>query len=128
MTGMEAEWLHGRVPALIADKPGSLLGGDTTFFTMVKNNLTDEVIGGVLMLGLILLCFTRQKTEDEYIARIRLESFLWAAFIQCSIFLIALLTIYGEPFWVFMMVNFYLLPIIFVIRFYTRVNALNRAL
>jgi hypothetical protein len=128
LTGMEADWLSGRVPALIDDKPGSFFeGGGAVFFTMVENDLTDELIGGILMLGLILLCFTRQKTEDEYIAKIRLESFLWAGFIQCSLFLIALVTIYGIPFWYFMIVNLYLLPIVFVVRFYIKVNALTRA-
>lgn len=118
--------LDARVFALIGEKGNDFLG-DTAFFVFMKNNLTDELIGAVLLIGLFLLCFTREKKEDEYIARVRSESMQWAVFVQMCVFFIALLTVYGMPFWSFMLINLYLLPIVFVIRYYTRIYKINRA-
>lgn len=122
----EFDALDARVPALIGEADGDIFG-DNTFFIMMKNNLTDELVGAVLLIGLFLLCFTRERNEDEYIARVRSESMQWAVFVQMCVFFMALLTVYGIPFWSFMLINLYLLPLVFVVRYYSRIYKINRA-
>lgn len=112
--------------AVVGEGEDGFFGGDPALFVWMNNNLLDELVGALLMIGLLLLCFTREKTEDEYIARIRSESFQWAVFVQMVLYLVALLTIYGLPFWTFMLINLYLLPIVFVVRYYYKMYQLNR--
>jgi len=125
-TGSDFTWLTANVPAVLADGSEGFLGGNCAFFTMTKNDLTDELIASALLVGLYLLSFTREKVEDEYISRIRAESMLWAVFVQMMVFLVALWTIYGMPFWTFMLINLYLLPLVFVVRYYGKLYVLNR--
>jgi len=113
------------VPAIIGETDGSFIG-ETGYFIMNRNNLMDELIGTVLMAGLLLLCFTRERQEDEYIARVRYESMQWAVLVQMLVFIIAMLSIYGLPFWNFMLVNLFLLPLVFVIRYYFLIFKMNR--
>lgn len=115
-----------QILALIGEGEGGFFGGDPALFVRMKNNLFDELIGALLMIGLLLLSFTREKTEDEYISRIRSESFQWAVFVQMILYILALLVIYGTPFWTFMLINLYLLPIVFVVRYYYKLYQLNR--
>lgn len=123
--GFDIDWLDTKVFAIIGEEKGDWFG-DTGFFLFMENNLADELIAGSLMLGLMFLCFTREKFEDEYIAKIRWESMLWAVYTQMIVFIIALFTIYGIPFWTFMLVNMFLLPIFFVVRYYWKLFTLKR--
>ena len=123
--GIDPAWLNIKTLAIIGEKDGSLIG-DTAFLIFMENNLADEFIAGALMLGLLFLCFTREKIEDEYISQIRWESMLWAVYTQMIVFIVALFTIYGMPFWTFMLVNMFLLPIFFVVRYYWKLFTLKR--
>src|SRR5215831_8646790 len=58
-----------------------------SLFTIQSNNFTDEIGGIVLIVGLLFIAFSKEKDEDERISQLRLESLLWAVFIN-SLFLI----------------------------------------
>lgn len=80
--------------------------------------LLDELISLSLLVGLLLLAFSREKVEDEWIQQVRLECFQWA-FLVNSLLLIAFTVFtHGSPFLSVMVYNMFTPLLIFVARFY----------
>ena len=80
--------------------------------------LLDELIAVALLAGLLMLAFSREKEEDEYIQRVRLESLQWAILINALLLLLFTLFTYGSPYLTVMTFNMFTPLIIFVGRFY----------
>ncbi len=113
-THYEPTWLEFRVPVLAGDE---IFGTDRTWFTTRKNNLADELASLLFLVGGLLVAFSREKTEDEYIARIRLESLVWATYVNYGLLLFAILFVYDMSFYYVMLFNLFTLLIFFIIRF-----------
>lgn len=77
----------------------------------------DEVISIALIVGLLLVGFSREKTEDEYITKIRLESLQLSVLANYVLLIICVLVFYGMNFFSVMIYNMFTTLIIFVIRF-----------
>jgi hypothetical protein len=87
------------------------------FFTLVENNFLDEITSVLIILGGILVAFSQEKQEDEFIARIRLESLVWATYVNYAILLLAVLGIFDLPFFWVLVFNMFTMLLFFVIRF-----------
>lgn len=77
----------------------------------------DEVIAVGLIIGLLLVAFSREKTEDEYITKIRLESLQISVLINYALLIICILAFYDMDFFSVMIYNMFTTLIIFIIRF-----------
>lgn len=88
------------------------------FFSVITNNLQDEILAILLILGGSFVAFSREKNEDEFISKIRLESLVWATYVNYGILLLCFLLIYGMPFLSVMMYNMFTLLAFFIIRFH----------
>jgi hypothetical protein len=88
-----------------------------TFFRLEKQNLTNEIIGIVFLIGSILVAFSREKQEDEFISKIRLESLVWATYINYAILFLCFLFFFEVGFLYVMIFNMFTILIIFIIRF-----------
>lgn len=91
--------------------------GGQTLFTLDRNNFSDEIISIGLILGLILTAFSKEKIEDEWTSKLRLDSLLWGVYVNTVLLLLAIIFIYGELFWQVMILNLFTTLIIFIIRF-----------
>lgn len=80
--------------------------------------LLDELISVCLLIGLLLLAFSKEKVEDEWIQRVRLESLQWAILINAVLLLLFTIFVYGSPFFTVMTFNMFTPLLIFVGRFY----------
>ncbi|MEA3447324.1 MAG: hypothetical protein U9Q98_02590 [Bacteroidota bacterium] len=107
----------------IAD--ASFLRGDV-YFQMVENNVTNELAGILLIVSLVFIAFSREKQEDEYISKIRLESLLWATYINYGILVLSLIFLYNFAFFWVMIFNMFTLLIIFIVRYYIMLNKMKR--
>ena len=81
-------------------------------------NIRFEIITSLFVLGSIFIGFSRVKSEDEYTMKLRLESLLWAMYINFAIFLFAILFIYGFIFIWIPFLSLLAFLIIFNVRFY----------
>jgi hypothetical protein len=87
------------------------------FFVVTQTNAIDEIVGILLIISLFFIAFSREKKEDEFISKIRLESLLWATYINYAILIFAILFVYGgSAFWV-LVFNIFTILIFFIIRF-----------
>jgi hypothetical protein len=71
---------------------------DTKIFTMVQNNMSEEITLFFLLIGLNFLIITREKKEFLELQFLRLKIFVISLIINLTIMLIANFTIYGLAF------------------------------
>lgn len=108
-----AEWLNAKVFAIASD--GIL--SDYRYFGFTYTNMTNTIVGSLFITGAMLVGFSKEKNEDEYIAGLRLSSLLWAVFVSYVLLLAAFLLVYGSPFLDVMVYNMFTTLIIFITRF-----------
>jgi len=86
-------------------------------FSFIKNNVYDEITALLLIIGPIFIAFSREKLEDEYISRIRLESLVWATYINYLIVILAFIFVYDLGFYWVLLLNIFTILFFFIIRF-----------
>lgn len=87
-------------------------------FNIQFNNFTDEIGSLLLIIGLLLIAFSKEKDEDERISKLRLESLLWSVFINSVFISISIILFYSELFLKIMAYNICTTLILFIIRFH----------
>lgn len=105
--------LEINVFALIFDE-----GLTTKSIGWIKDDIFPELIGIILILSGLIFAFSKEKTEDEMVAKIRLESLVWATYINYGILLLCILFVYGMSFLDVMEYNMFTLLLFFIIRFH----------
>ncbi len=88
-----------------------------TFNDLMKNDFFDEIIGVLLIISLLFVAFSKEKNEDEFISKIRLESLVWATYFNYFILLLAIIFVYDFPFLYVIIINMFTILIFFIIRF-----------
>jgi len=86
-------------------------------FNIQYNNFTDEIGSVLLIIGLLLIAFSKEKDEDERISQIRLESLLWATLINSALIILSIILFYNQLFLKIMAYNICSTLILFIIRF-----------
>lgn len=114
--GFEIAFLDAQVFTLF--KEPVYFGDQNPGKHLVTNNLTNELAALIFLAGAILVGFSKEKQEDEYIAKIRLESLVWATYLNYGFLTIGLLFVYETQFLTFMALNMFTLLIFFIIRFH----------
>ena len=100
----------------------------TKLFDDGNTNWSEEIILSGLIIGLLLIAFSRQKHEDEFISSLRLESLQWAVLVNYLLLFIANWTVYGFNFLNVMIYNMLTVLIIFIIRFHFVLRKYNSSI
>jgi hypothetical protein len=98
--------------------PQWLPGVGEGLFRGPVNNLTDELVLSAVLLGMLIMCFSAEKEEDEFILHTRLESLQWAVLINYIILFTSVWLVYNEGFWYVMILGMLTIPAIFLVRFH----------
>ena len=93
----------------------ALLSAASSNWIHVK--LANTIIGILVIIGGMMLSFTKEKEEDEYIANLRLSALIWAVIINYILLLIAFICIYDITFFTIMIYNMFTVLLLFIIRF-----------
>lgn len=91
--------------------------GDNVFFTVINDNITDELLILIAIPTGIIYAFSKEKYEDEMVASIRLHSLVWATIINYGIMLFCYMFVYGIPFLSVMMIALLSHLLIFIVLF-----------
>jgi len=78
----------------------------------------DEIALVGTLVGLMFIGFSELKEEDEYVQKIRLESLLWATYLNIGLIILSTLFVYSDGYFEVMTYNLFALPLFFVIRFH----------
>ncbi|MBN9352202.1 MAG: hypothetical protein J0H55_16100 [Chitinophagaceae bacterium] len=90
---------------------------DTKIFSFISTNISATIAGSLFITGSLLVGFSKEKVEDEFISNLRLTSLLWAVLVNYILLLFAFLFIYGLPFFDVMVYNCFTILIFFIVRF-----------
>lgn len=109
----EALAIQAKVFAILNDE----FLGKKESFSIIQTNITNTIIGILFIVGALLVSFSKEKVEDEFIAKLRQTSLLWAVLVNYILLLFAFMFIYGSAFFNVMLYNMFTILIIFIIRF-----------
>lgn len=79
-----------------------------------------------LTIALLLISFSRERQEDEYIAALRTKALVWAVYVSYVILIIGTVSIYGDAYLYFFFSNLFTLPIVFILKFRWMMHQLNK--
>jgi hypothetical protein len=86
-------------------------------FRMGEIDLIPNLIGICFLIGGMLIMFTKEKQEDEFINQLRLNALQFAVLINYALLFICFITIHGLGFLDVMVYNMFTVIIIYIIRF-----------
>ena len=123
ITNLEPSFLDASVPAFFVDE----IFGKKSFFGIVENNLLNELVGILVIVSGLLVAFSKEKQEDEFIEKIRLESLVWATFVNYGILLLAMVLVYDISFIWVMIFNMFTILIFFIVRFNWQIQKFKKS-
>jgi len=86
-------------------------------FNLQSHNFTAEIVGIIVIIGLLLAAFSKEKHEDERIATLRMESILWAVYVNTLFLIFSIIFFYADVFLSILTYNICTTLILFIIRF-----------
>jgi hypothetical protein len=92
--------------------------GQPEYFKIINMNIIPTVTGVLFLTGALLVSFSKEKVEDEFIFRLRQSSLLWAVLVNYSLLLACFIFIHGMAFLNVMVYNMFTILVIFIIRFH----------
>lgn len=120
VSGYEPDWLTVSVPAFFNTELsfGSNAEQGNQIIQVIQNNIADEICAVILLLSAMLLVFSKERDEDEFIMKLRLDSIMWAALANGLILLFSIIFFYDFTFFYVMIFNLFLLFLLFIVRFH----------
>lgn len=87
------------------------------FFKVIENNVLDEILLILSIIGALFIAFSKEKHEDEFINKIRLNSLVWATYVNYVILIISTIFVYDMTYFWVMILNMLTILVIFIVRF-----------
>ncbi len=106
-----------KVFPLIAEKEAELFTRNVRM-EWSDNNIADEVASILIIIGGILVAFCKLKDEDEYTSIIRMESLIWATYVNFIVLILSIIFVYDMPFFHVMIYNMFTILLFFILRFH----------
>ena len=91
--------------------------GSTRIFRILENDIIDEIITLIIITGGLMVSFSKEKIEDEFIAGLRLNSLKWAFLVNYTVLILATVFVYGVSYFNILVFNMFTPLIIFIARF-----------
>jgi len=120
----EPSFLDFNVPAIFVDE---LFSVNKKTFRMVTNNILNEILGVLIIISTFFVAFSKEKSEDEYISKIRFDSLAWAVYFNYAILILTLLFIYDFAFLWVMVFNMFTVLLFFIVRFNWQISKLKKS-
>ncbi len=124
----EPSWLRIKVPAILNDRPideflRPLAEGQRSFWRW--ENMTNELIAIMILVGSIFVAFSRERVEDEFHNHLRLSALVWSFYVYATLVVLSILFLYGFHFMYFMMVNLFTPLLLFIVRYHYLLSRLR---
>ena len=87
------------------------------FLKTAEIDLFQNLFGILIIIGGILVGFSKEKIEDEYISSLRLKSVFWSLIASYSIVFILFVTVFGSVFLTVMILIMFLPLVLYIFRF-----------
>jgi len=87
------------------------------FLKTAEIDLFPNLFGILIIIGGIMVGFSKEKIEDEYISSLRLKSVFWSLIVSYSIVLLLFITVFGSLFLTVMILIMFLPLVLYIFRF-----------
>ena len=87
------------------------------YFRLIENDIINEIISLFIILGGLLVGFSKEKIEDEFIHKLRYESLAWAIILNYFILVFTIIFVYNLAFFDVLVFNMFTPLLFFIIRF-----------
>jgi len=87
------------------------------FFKIIETGISSELASIAIILGGLIIGFSREKIEDEFIYKLRKDSLVWAIIFNYFVLLLTIVFIYDITFFHVLVYNMFTPLIFFIIRF-----------
>lgn len=93
------------------------MGSDKGFFKLIENSILDELIALAIIIGGLMVGFSKEKIEDEFIYKLRKDSLVWAIIFNYTVLVLTILFVYDLTFFDVLVFNMFTPLIFFIVRF-----------
>jgi len=101
----------------------------TKFMVVIKNQLIEEIVGLLLIIGLFMVAFAREKEESPEMNEIRLSAFFISVYLNGVFVITSILFTYGFAFIYMTILSLFMQIFCYIIAFhYLRYRAGNKNL
>ena len=90
---------------------------DVGYFKIIENSIIDELASLAIIIGGLIVGFTKEKMEDEFIYKLRKDSLVWAIITNYIILIFAIMFVYDFTFFDVLVFNMFTPLLIFIFRF-----------
>ncbi|WP_304142852.1 hypothetical protein [Ignavibacterium album] len=80
---------------------------DTKTFQIITNNISEEIVILLLLIGLLLINFSKEKFEDDIVDHFRFKALLYSVLINSILLLLSTVFIYGLAFISILSINIF---------------------
>ena len=88
-----------------------------TWWKIIDNNITNELSAIIFIVAAIFVAFSKEKNEDEYISKTRLDSLMWATYANYAVLIFCFLFFYEFRFLTVIALSMFSILIFFILRF-----------
>ncbi|HVW94452.1 MAG TPA: hypothetical protein VHA56_00620 [Mucilaginibacter sp.] len=99
--------------------------GDTSMFDGPHLHFIIAIL--LMVIGLLLVAFSREKVEDEHISQLRLDSLQWAVYLNYLVLILTAIFMTRDDFEDILWLNLWVPLAFFIIRFRWMLFRLNRS-
>lgn len=124
LTSYEPEFLDVKVLALFVEG----IVGEDKLLGFINNNILNEILGILVICSGLLVAFSKEEHEDEFINKIRLQSLVWATYLNYGVLLLAMILLYDFSFLWVMIFNIFTVLLFFIFKFHYSVWQLQKNL
>lgn len=80
---------------------------ETKTFQIITNNISEEIVILLLLIGLLLINFSKEKFEDDIVDHFRFKALLYSVLINSILLLLSTVFIYGLAFISILSINIF---------------------
>ncbi len=114
-SGFESDLLNTKVLSIF--NYGILNNEEVKFFKIIDNSIVDEITALFIIIGGLIVGFSKEKIEDEFIYKLRTDSLVWAIIFNYLVLIFTIIFIYDMTFLNIMIFNMFTPLVFFVFRF-----------
>lgn len=100
--------------------PVFALAEDAGGFRGLRTDIVPTLVVAALVVSLLLICFSREKDEDEYVEALRCHTLVLAVIASYVALIVGNLLIYGFSFLTFLFVNLFTVLAVYALVFHYR--------
>ena len=96
---------------------GILDGNDLQLFKIIETGISSELASIAIIFGGLIVGFSKEKIEDEFIYKLRKDSLVWAIIFNYFVLTLTIIFIYNLTFFHVLVYNMFTPLVFFIIRF-----------